>query len=80
MVVNRSTTDVVVIVLTGLVGIFVVLLLLGVVIGKLIHPDIESRNAIELLGNIVTTVVGAIVGFIGGRAAGRAESANGPPK
>lgn len=76
---NRSTTEWVIILLSGLIAAFVIILLLGVVISKLIHPEVDPRNAIELLGNIITTVVGAVVGFVGGRAAGKLE-ANGPPK
>lgn len=71
---NRSTTDIVVIILTTMVALLMILLGIGAIIAKMNYPDMDIKSASELFGNVLTTVVGALVGFIGGRAAGRAEA------
>jgi hypothetical protein len=72
---NRATFDVVVILMTAMVGVTLILIVIGAVILKLERPDIDLKGAGQVVGNILTTVVGALVGFIGGRAAGRMEEA-----
>lgn len=74
--IERSTTDIVVVIFTLMVSISVILLTVGLIIAKMTKPSLDIRGASELLANVVTTVVGALVGFIGGRAAGRAEANN----
>ncbi len=77
---NRSTVDVVIILLTTMVALVLILGTIGIVIGKLTHPTQDFAGSERVVGNIVTTVVGALVGFVGGRATGRMEEAksNGP--
>lgn len=58
-----------------MVALSVIILTIGLIVTKLTNPQLDTRAGSELLGNIVTTVVGALVGFIGGRAAGRVEGA-----
>jgi hypothetical protein len=79
---NRSTIDVVVILLTITIGGAIVLSIIGVLILKLRDPAMDVKGASSVVGNILTTVVGALVGFIGGRATGRMEEskANGQQK
>jgi hypothetical protein len=72
---NRSTFDVVVILMTAMVGVTLILIVIGAIILKLERPDIDLKGAGQVVGSILTTVVGALVGFIGGRAAGRMEEA-----
>ena len=73
---NRSTIDLVVIMMTGSVGIVLFLTVLGIIAMKLIHPNADVSRGAEALTNVTTTIVGALVGFIGGRATGRMEGAN----
>lgn len=75
--VKRSATDAVVLTLTWVVAGTIMVLVIGLVIGRIMHPEIEYRAVAEMIEHITTTVVGALVGFIGGRAAGRVEGANG---
>jgi len=74
---NRSTIDVVVIMMTLIIGMVLLLTLLGIIVGKLSHPGMDVSRGAEALTNVTTTIVGALVGFIGGRATGRWEGANG---
>jgi len=47
---------------------------IATIIGKVSNPNLDVARVSELLGNTITTVVGALVGFIGGRAIGRTEA------
>jgi hypothetical protein len=76
---NRSTIDIVVIIMAISIGGIILMAGLGAITLKIIHPDLEIARGVEALTNIVTTVVGALVGFIGGRAQGKME-ANGGSK
>jgi hypothetical protein len=71
---NRTTIEIVVLVFTCVVSFSVLFLVVGAVVMRLIHPDIEVKPAAELVANIISTIVGALVGFIGGRAAGIMEA------
>jgi len=79
MFMNRSTTDLVVILLTVLVSSVLLVLVVGAVVARFVHPAIEMKDVAELTMNTISTIVGALVGFIGGRAVGRTE-ANGDHK
>lgn len=74
---NRSTTDIVVILFTLMIGISMTLTIIGVLFIKVKYPATDVSKASEFVGNVITTIVGALVGFIGGRATGRAEGRNG---
>jgi hypothetical protein len=77
---DRSTFDIVVILLTATVGMTMVLIVSGVIILRLVRPEVDVKGAGTVIGNVLTTLVGALVGFVGGRATGRMEEAkaNGP--
>jgi len=77
MLKNRSTIDIVVILLTATIGVILTLTLLGILLLKILHPDMDTSRGGEAVGNILTTIVGALVGFIGGRATGKYEQQNG---
>lgn len=74
---DRSAIDLVVILLTSMVAITVVFAVIGLVIGKIMKPDLDIEPGAKFIGSTLNTIVGALVGFIGGRAAGRMEGANG---
>jgi hypothetical protein len=71
---DRTTFEIVVLVLTCVVAFSVTFLVIGAVIMRLIHPAAEMKPAGELIANIVSTIVGTLLGFIGGRAQGRLEA------
>jgi uncharacterized membrane protein YeaQ/YmgE (transglycosylase-associated protein family) len=62
---------------TGLICTVMLLITLGIVIAKLVHPELDFSKAGEAINNIISTIVGALVGFISGRIYGRHE--NGAP-
>jgi hypothetical protein len=72
---GRSTFDVVVILLTATVGFTMLAVVIGVIILRLVRPDVDVKGAGAVIGNVLTTLVGALVGFVGGRATGRMEEA-----
>jgi hypothetical protein len=76
---DRSTIDIVVIIMAVSIGGIILMTGLGAITLKIIHPELDIARGVEALSNIVTTVVGALVGFIGGRAQGKME-ANGGSK
>jgi cytochrome c biogenesis protein CcdA len=71
---NRSTIDLVVIMLTATVGLTIVFAAMGTILGKVINPQLEVARAAEIIAGTIQTVMGALVGFIGGRATGRMEA------
>ena len=74
---GRSTIDVVVVLLTMTIGVTLVMTLLGILLLKFMHPEMDTSRGGEAVSNILTTIVGALVGFIGGRATGKYEQQNG---
>lgn len=77
---SRSTTDLVVLSFTGLVCTVLVFVTIGIVIAKLIHPELDFSKANEAINNLLSTIVGALVGFISGRIHGQHEQQNGVTK
>ena len=76
---NRQTIDIVVIMLTAMIGLVLLITIGGIILLKFTRPEVNTEEAGGAVRDIVTTVVGALVGFIGGRAQGRME-ANGNNK
>jgi len=71
---NRSTVDVVVILLAGMVAITILLATIGIILARILHPDLDMTKGGEAILGVITTVVGALVGFVGGRAVGKNEA------
>ena len=71
---ERPTIDIVVVLLTVVVGSTVILCTIGILIVRMFLPSVDVGKGAETVGNILTTVVGALVGLIGGRAQGRLEA------
>jgi hypothetical protein len=74
---NRNTIDIVVLCLTALIVSVIFVLATGVIVGKIIHPELNVSQAQETVGGLLNNIVGGLLGFIGGRAAGRLEAQNG---
>jgi hypothetical protein len=77
MLKSRSTIDIVIILLASMVSVILIVGTLGIVIGKITHPEVDYAGGEKVIGSIVQTIVGALVGFIGGRATGRMEANGG---
>jgi len=74
---NRSTIDIVVIILASSIGFVVAVTIVGIIAMRLIRPTVDVSAAGEALMSVVTTILGSLLGFIGGRATGKYEQANG---
>jgi len=74
---DRSTLDIVVILLTAMVSLTIVLSAMGIIVMRMTHPNVDVQKGADVIGNVIQTVVGALVGFIGGRAVGKLEATNG---
>lgn len=70
---KRSTTDLVVLILTVLVSVVLVLMILAGSIGKIIRPELDMSRISESVNQTISAIVGALIGFVGGRAYGRHE-------
>lgn len=70
---QRSAADIVVIIMAALVATLMILTVIGSIILKIVHPEINLANVAEVITNTLGTIVGALVGFIGGRAYGKTE-------
>jgi TRAP-type C4-dicarboxylate transport system permease small subunit len=77
---NRSTADIIVLVLTVLVAVVLIVLIVGGVLARIIHPDIEMSKATDMATNIISAVVGALIGYVGGKAQGKLEANGLPPQ
>jgi hypothetical protein len=71
---NRSTIDIVVLMLTATVGLTIIFAGIGTIVGKVWNPNLDVTRAAEIVAGTIQTVMGALVGFIGGRATGRMEA------
>ena len=65
--------DLVILLWASTVAVTLVVGTVSVVIGKLLHPEMNIESGGEIIANIIM----AIVGFIGGRAVGKHEASNG---
>jgi hypothetical protein len=70
---NRPTIDIVVLSFAALICVSVLFIVLGILIQKTVHPDMDLSKAGEAVYAMLNTIIGALVGFIGGRAYGRHE-------
>jgi len=71
---ERSTTDLVVLAITVIVGVVLVSGALAIILIELLHPETDTDSLVRLETEILAVLVGALVGFIGGRATGRSEA------
>jgi len=69
-----KTVDIVVIIFASMVALELIISVIGILYIRVVHPQIDTSRAGEVIQGITTTIVGALVGFIGGRATGRAEA------
>jgi hypothetical protein len=70
---DRTTVELVVLAFSGLICISVLFIVLGIVIQKTIHPDMDLSKAGEAVYAMLNTIIGALIGFVSGRVYGKYE-------
>jgi len=71
---KRSSIDIVVIILATMVAVTILLATVGIIVARLVRPELDMTKGGEAVLSVITTVIGALVGFIGGRAVGKNEA------
>jgi hypothetical protein len=70
---HRSTTEIVVLMLTALISVVLLIMVLGAVTARILYPQMELLSITEAVSQMLSTIIGGVVGFISGRAYGRHE-------
>jgi hypothetical protein len=70
---ERSTMDLVVLAFSALICSSVLFIVVGIIIQKTLHPDMDLSKAGEAVYSMLNTIIGALIGFISGRFYGRHE-------
>lgn len=65
---DRSTPEVVLLVLTGLITVLLILAALGVLLIVLIRPDVNVDGVVSSLFDTLKVIIGAVVGYAAGYA------------
>ena len=72
---GRGTADVVIIILSLFVGGILLLALIVLFLTELTQPEVDTSQAVAVLGNVITgainVILGAVAGFIAGRGSRR---------
>jgi uncharacterized membrane protein YeaQ/YmgE (transglycosylase-associated protein family) len=71
---ERSTADLVILFLAGVIGSTLLIAMLGLVVLRFVHPEVDVDSNLRVFGDVLTVLVGAIVGYVGGKAVGKSES------
>lgn len=71
---NRSTADLVIMLVAVVICAILLLTLVGIIAIELVHPEFDSDPLVRVESEILGVLVGALVGFVGGRGVGRAEA------
>lgn len=64
---TRTTADLVVIFLTGVVGFVVIVSTIGVIFAEIFHPGADTSRAVARIATLVSSMVTGIIGYIAGK-------------
>lgn len=64
---TRSTADLVVLWLAGVIGAMVILGGIGLLAVILFRPDVDTSRLMSAISENVTVIVGALIGYLAGR-------------
>ena len=63
---DRSTGELVVLIIAATLGLTLVAAAVGVVVVKANNPELDTTPALTALGQVLTVLVGAAVGYLAG--------------
>jgi hypothetical protein len=66
---DRSTADLIVLFLAGLIAVIILTTLIGGIVWKANDPAADLSGLIERVSELTNTLVGAVVGYIAGKGA-----------
>jgi len=64
---ERSTSDLVMLILTVSVGLFMMIALIMIGIIQAVSPEADLTGAVSALSHIITIIVGCVVGYLAGK-------------
>ena len=65
---DRPTSDLVIVFLAAIVGFVMVVMVVGVMVLKIAHPDEDVDANLRVIADVLTVLVGAVVGYVAGKA------------
>jgi len=71
---ERSTSDLVVVFLAGVVGFVIIAGVVGLVILKILDPGQAIDSSVKVIGDLTTVIAGAVIGYVAGRATSNGEN------
>lgn len=70
---DRSTGDLLVILVAGTVCFTVVGIVLAVIVTEVLHPESDTGNAVSQVSDVINTLIGLMAGFVAGKTDSRAD-------
>ena len=64
---NRSTTDLLILMVAGTVCFAVLAAGAGVAAVEIAHPEVDTTSAQNSIGDVINTLIGLLAGFLAGR-------------
>lgn len=76
---KRSTADLIVLYLAGLIGVVLVVVVVALAIDAVAHPNADIGAAVGRVADLVTTLLGVVIGYLAGRNAPPRDRQDPPP-
>ena len=70
---QRSTIDIVVIIMAGTVGVVLIISVIGILVLRITRPEADVSAGATAVGRMTEILITALIAFVGGRATGRIE-------
>ena len=71
---DRSAIEIVMLVWASTVAVFLLITTVGVITGKILHPEIDASGAVGLIANVVMAIIGYVGGYFSGKREGKMEA------
>ena len=67
---DRSTSDIIVMLLTVVVCVILVIAMVGLIVLEIYRPNTDIGLLSQRVGTLISSLIGAIIGYLAGRRAG----------